>query len=68
MNTISLCTFDKPTVYLPLVNVKINKVCNIVSLLDTASTTSFVSRDMYERLHLEGDRCNYSLSTCMIQR
>ena len=63
MNTISLSPSDKPTVYMPLVNVKINNVCNIVTLLDTASTNSFVSRDIYERLHLEGDQCNYSLST-----
>ena len=63
MNTISLCPSDKPTVHMPLVNVKINNVCNIVALLNTASTNSFVSRDIYERLHLEGDQCNYSFST-----
>ena len=63
MNTISLCSSDKPTVYMPLTNVMINNVCNIVALLDTASTNSFVSRNIYEHLHLEGDQCNYSLST-----
>ena len=48
---------------MPLVDVKIHNICNVVALLDTVSTNSFVSRDIYERLHLEGDQCNYSLST-----
>ena len=60
MNTISLCPSDKPTVYIPLVYVRINNVCNIVALLDTASTNFFVSKYMYKRLHLEGDQCKYS--------
>ena len=50
-------------VYMPVVAVNVNGVCQACSLLDTASSSSFCTRQLLDALNLKGTPITYSLNT-----
>ena len=53
----------KCIVHMPLVQARINNMHNVVALLDTASTNTFIVKDVVEKLKLAGHECTYNLET-----
>ena len=50
-------------VCLPVVSVKVNNKADVLALLDTASTSTFCTRDLIENLKVKGSVVKYVLST-----
>ena len=50
-------------VHMPVVEVRVNDQCNTYALLDTASTSSFCSQKLVDKLKIEGTSVNFQLNT-----
>ena len=48
---------------MPVVEVRVNDQCNTYALLDTASTSSFCSQKLVDKLKFEGTSVNFQLNT-----
>ena len=53
----------EPDVHMPIVELKVNDAYNACALLDTASSSSFCSRELVEKLKVEGKSVKYFLNT-----
>ncbi|XP_013402058.1 uncharacterized protein LOC106167743 [Lingula anatina] len=62
-NCSSSTELDAPSVYLPVVEVRVNAQYHTYALLDSASTSSFCTSSLVKKLRLQNSEASYSLST-----